>query len=89
MATSIRDLKKELRYTFEELIEQVLLLQAAAGKAEEKNNKLINDLIEAYDKFISKINAHRSHKDKKAYFKELHAEINKEIKEFQEKINAL
>ncbi len=88
MATSIRDLKKELKYVFEALIEQVLLLQVASG-GDKKNNALINEMVDTYEELLAKINAHRKVKDKKAYFKEVNAEIDAKVKAFQEKIEAL
>jgi hypothetical protein len=89
MATSVRDLKKELKYAFEELIEQVLLLQVAAGGNDKKNNALINEMVDAYEALLKKVNAHKKADNKKAYFKELNKEIDAKIKEFQEKINVL
>ncbi len=85
---SIRDLKKDLKYAFETLIEEVLLMQVAGGN-EKKNNVLINEMLDAYEEYLKKINAHKKQKDKKAYFKELNKEIQAKLDEFQEKINAL
>ncbi len=89
MATSIRDLKKEVKYMFGDLVEQVLLLNMAADKPDEKNHKLIDEIVNTYEEILTKINAHRKEKDKKAYFKALNAEIDEKFRAFQEKINAL
>ncbi len=89
MATSIRDLKKEVKYMFGDLVEQVLLLNLAAEKPEEKNHKLVDEIVQTYEEILKKINAHRKEKDKKAYFKTLNAEIDEKFHAFQEKINAL
>ena len=89
MATSIRDLKKELKYAFGNLIDQVLLIQIASEKDHHDTGKLINLILETYEEFLAKVNAHRKVTDKKAYFKQLNAEIRAKLDEFQDKINQL
>ena len=89
MATSIRDLKKELKYAFGALIDQVLLLQIVSEKENKEAGALINQMLDAYEGFLQKINAHRGQKDKKAYFKQLNEEIKAALAEFQDKINQL
>ncbi|NPA43315.1 MAG: hypothetical protein GXO27_04735 [Chlorobi bacterium] len=87
MATSIRDLKKEVKYAFEELIQEALMLQLAEGEDKERH-ALINEMVEAYEGIIKKINAHRQTKDKKAYFKELNREIAETLAKYREKLVA-
>ncbi len=89
MATSIRDLKKELKYAFGSLIDQVLLIQLASDKEDKSTSALINEILDVYEEFLAKVNAHRKSEDKKAYFKQLNAEIRAKLNEFQEKINQL
>ncbi len=89
MATSIRDLKKEVKYMFGDLVEQVLLLNLAAEDVEKQNHKLVDEIVEAYEEILKKINAHRQAEDKKAYFKALNEEIDEKFRSFQEKINSL
>ncbi len=89
MATSIRDLKKDLKYTFENLIEQALLMQVASGGEDKKINSLVNEMVDAYDEFLTKINMHRKAENKKQFFKELNAQIEEKIKDFQRKLEAL
>ncbi len=89
MATSIRDLKKELKYAFGSLIDQVLLIQLASDKDNKSTGALINEILDVYEEFLGKVNAHRKAEDKKAYFKQLNAEIRAKLSEFQDKINQL
>jgi len=89
MATSIRGLKKDVKKAFETLIGEALLMQVASGDDNKKTSELINEMVDAYETFIQKINAHRQEKDKKAYFKSLNEEISRTLQQFQEKVNAL
>jgi len=89
MATSIRDLKKEVKAAFEELIGDALMMQLASGADHKKTDPLINEIVETYETIIRKINAHRQTKDKKAYFGELNKEIAEKLNEFRTKIEAL
>jgi len=89
MATSIRDLKKEVKAAFEELIGDALLMQLASGTDHKKTDPLINEMVETYEEIIKKINAHRQTKDKKAYFRELNREIAEKLRTYREKIEAL
>ena len=89
MATSIRDLKKELKYAFGALIDQVLLLQIVSGKENKEASALINQILDRYEDFLQKINAARGQKDKKAYFKQLNEEIKAVLAQFQDQINQL
>ncbi len=86
---SIRDLKKELKYTFGELVEEVLLYNLVTEEKKANTDALIKDIYEAYDAFVKKINAHRKEKDKKAYFRKLNEEIEAKVKDFTSKIEAL
>ncbi len=86
---SIRDLKKELKYTFGELVEEVLLYNLVTEDKKANTDALIKDIYEAYDAFVKKINAHRKEKDKNAYFRKLNEEIEAKVKDFTSKIEAL
>ncbi len=89
MATSIRDLKKELKYAFGALIDEILLLQVVEEKENKEASALINEILDTYETYLKKINAHRAEKDKKAYFKALNAEIKAKLAEFRDKVNQL
>ncbi len=89
MATSIRDLKKELKYAFGSLIDQVLLIQLASDTENKSTSALINEILDVYEDFLGKVNAHRKAENKKAYFKQLNEEIRAKLSEFQDKINQL
>ncbi len=86
---SIRDLKKDLKYAFGDLVEQVLLFKVINETSKEDTDALINEIYAAYEEALQKVNAHRKQKDKKAYFKKINAEIDQTLDQLAGKVNAL
>ncbi len=86
---SIRDLKKDLKYAFGDLVEQVLLFKIVNEDSKHNTDELINEIYAAYEEALNKVNAHRKQKDKKAYFKKINAEIDKTLEGLSERVNAL
>jgi len=90
MANSIKDFKKEINYVFGEVIDEANYKQLVNPEVDDdKVEAIIDEAVTAYEDFYEKINAGRKADNKKAYYKELTAEVEKSVKALIDKINAL
>ncbi|SCY40997.1 hypothetical protein [Flavobacterium caeni] len=86
---NVRNLKKDINYVLGDLIEAVYLYEmSTTGKPTDASNAVIDDAIKAFDNLIAKVNA-KNVENKKAHFKQVHAELEQVANQLVEKINAL
>lgn len=87
--SNVRNLKKDINYVLGDIIEAVYIHEmTTAGKPTPETNALIDEAITAFDSLISKVNQKKV-EDKKAHFKQIHADLEAAANQLVAKINAL
>lgn len=87
---NVKNLKKDINYVLGDIIEAVYLFEiSTSGSATPKTNALIDEAIEAFDTLITKVNAAKKVKDKKAHFKQVTIELEQTANQLIGKINQL
>ncbi len=88
--SSIKNLKKEINYTFGEVIDEAHFKQLLKPDiADDKVEAIVDEAVTAYENFYDKIHKGRKAENKHTYFKNLTAEINQKLDELIKKIEAL
>lgn len=86
---NIRDLKKDINYVLGDIIEAVDIIEAANNKPYSKEGtKIIDGAIATFDDLIAKVNQ-RDVTDKKAHFKGIREELEKQAKGLVDQLNKL
>lgn len=85
---SVRHLKKEVTELCAELIDVVSFWELVNKKKTEQSQEAFAQILNLYDTYLGRINQ-KDVAQKKAHFKQLRTDFEKELKEVVEKINAL
>lgn len=86
---NVKNLKKDINYVLGDIIEAVYLFElSTTGKPTPETNALIDEVITAFDSLIAKVNA-KNVENKKAYFKQINAELEQTANQLIAKINKL
>lgn len=86
---SVKNLKKDINFVLGDIIEAVYICEmTGAGKPSDASNAIIDEAIESFDALIAKVNA-KNVENKKAHFKQIHAELEQTANQLVAKINAL
>lgn len=86
---NVKNLKKDINYVLGDIIEAVYIWEmSTAGKPTEASEALIDEAIVTFDSLIAKVNA-KNVENKKAHFKQIHAELEQSANQLVTKINAL
>lgn len=89
MATSIRDLKKDINFVLGDIIEAVYIWELANPSAGiDKSGKIIDEAIATFDELITKVND-KSVENRKAHLKGVNQELETRGRALIDKINAL
>ena len=89
MATSIRDLKKDINYVFGDIIEAVYIWEYANPSSDMKaSGAIIDDAIAAFDELITKVND-KGVENRKAHLKAVNQELEDRGRALIDKINKL
>ena len=84
-----RELKRNINYVFEDIIEAAYLHQALHPETDkEKSEAIVDEAIADFDALIAMMNV-RDVENKKAHFKKVQKELEEKAKDLVEKINAL
>ena len=88
--SSIKRLKKDINYIFGDIIDEVNIKRILKPEiTDEQAEKLVEEAVAAYENFYQKIHQGRKAGNKKSYFKDLTAEINKAVEDLTKKIEAM
>jgi len=86
---NVRDLKKDINFVLGDIIEAVYVWEFNnTDKGTEKSEAIINEAITTFDELIAKVNA-KNVEDKKAHFKTIRQELEKDGRDLIEKVNKL
>lgn len=86
---NVKNLKKDINYVLGDIIEAVYLYEmSTTGKPTEASNAVIDEAISTFDNLITKVNAKKV-ENKKAHFKQIHAELEQAANQLVSKINDL
>lgn len=86
---SVRNLKKDINNVLGDIIDAVYIWEMTTEEKEStKGDAIIEDVFEAFDSLISKVNQ-KGVENKKAHFKAINNELEAHAKELIGKINAL
>jgi hypothetical protein len=86
---SIKNLKKDINYVLGDIIEECYTWEMLNPKSDKKASEaLIDEVIEAFDMLVVKINANNV-ENKKAHFKALNVELEETALRLIEKVNKL
>ncbi len=85
---SIKNLKKDLNYIFSDIIEECYVWQLENGENKDKAEPIIDGAIASFDTLIEKVNA-SDVADKKAHFKAIMSELEKNVNDLKSEIDAL
>lgn len=89
MATSIRDLKKDINYVLGDIIEAVYVWEYSNTDKDTINSEaIIDEAIATFDELIEKVND-RSVENRKAHLKAVNQELEDRGRALIEKINKL
>jgi acyl-CoA reductase-like NAD-dependent aldehyde dehydrogenase len=89
MATSIRDLKKDINYVLGDIIEAVYVWEYSNTDKETIDSEaIIDEAIATFDELIEKVND-RSVENRKAHLKAVNQELEDRGRALIEKINKL
>ena len=89
MATSIRDLKKDINYVFGDIIEAVYIWEYANPSTDmKKSGAIIDESIAAFDELITKVND-KSVENRKAHLKSVSKDLEDRGRALIEKLNKL
>lgn len=89
MATSIRDLKKDINYVLGDIIEAVYVWEYSNTDKETIDSEaIIDEAIAAFDELIEKVND-KSVENRKAHLKAVNQELEDKGRALIEKINKL
>ena len=84
-----RELKRNINYVFEDIIEAAYLDQALHPETDkEKSEAIVDEAIADFDALIAMMNV-RDVENKKAHFKKVQKELEEKATDLVEKINAL
>ncbi|WP_459212835.1 hypothetical protein [Aquimarina rhabdastrellae] len=84
-----RDLKKDINYVFGSIIEMVYAWQISnSGKDVAAGEAIIDEAIEAFDGFISRVNV-RDYDNAATHFKGINQDLENVATALIEKVNAL
>lgn len=87
--SSIKNLKKDINYVLGDIIEVCYAWEVVNPKADKKQiDAVIDEAIGSFDSLIEKVNAKKV-ENKKAHFKQVHADLEVTAKGLLEKINNL
>ena len=87
--SSIKNLKKDINYVLGDIIEVCYAWEVVNPKADKKQiDAVIDEAIASFDTLIEKVNAKKV-ENKKAHFKQVHADLEAVAKGLLEKINNL
>jgi len=85
---SIKNLKKDLNYIFSDIIEECYVWQLENGDNKDKAEPIIDGAISSFDALIEKINA-TDVENKKAHFKSITSELEKNVNDLRSEIDTL
>lgn len=89
MATSIRDLKKDINYVLGDIIEATYIVEEVNPKVDKKKTEaIVDEAIEIFDDLIAKVND-RSVENRKAHLKSVNQELEDRGRKLIEKLNKL
>jgi len=89
MATSIRDLKKDINYVIGDIIEAIYIWEYTHPDADKKkSDALIDEAIELFDDLIAKVND-KSVENRKTHLKSVNQELENRGRKLIEKLNKL
>lgn len=89
MATSIRDLKKDINYVLGDIIEAVYVWEYSNTDKDTTNSEaIIDEAIATFDELIEKVND-KSVENRKAHLKAVNQELEDKGRALIEKINKL
>lgn len=89
MATSIRDLKKDINYVFGDILDVVDIWEYSNPSSDMKASGAISDeAFQAFDDLITKVND-KSVENRKAHLKSVNKELEDRGRALIEKINKL
>jgi hypothetical protein len=86
---SIRNLKKEINYVLEDIIEAVYIWELTnPEKDTKKSEAIIDETIDVFDELITKVNL-KDVENNKQHFKTINQELEDRGRKLIDKINAL
>jgi len=86
---NVKNLKKDINFVLGDIIEAVYLFEiSTTGKPTEETNAIIDEAIKTFDLLITKVNA-KNVENKKAHFKQIHADLEIAANQLVGKINEL
>ena len=86
---SIRDLKKEMNYVLEDIIEAVYIWELTnPEKDTKKSEAIIDETIDVFDELITMVNL-KDVENNKQHFKAINQELEDRGRKLIDKINAL
>lgn len=86
---NIKNLKKDINYVLGDIIDAVYLYEiSTTGSPTPETNTLIDEVIEAFDVLITKVNA-KNVENKKAHFKQIALDLEATANQMVTKINEL
>lgn len=85
---SIKNLKKDLNYIYSDIIEDCYVWQLENSDKSEKAETIIDDAIASFDELVAKVNDKKV-ENKKAHFKGIITDLEKDVKKLQLKLAKL
>lgn len=85
---SIKNLKKDLNYIYSDIIEDCYVWQLENSDKADKAEAVIDNAIASFDELVAKVNE-KNIENKKAHFKGIIADLQKDVKKLQLKLAKL